>query len=97
MKPLFFVALLILSSGPAYGECVAVGTTVDDETIYIDIKTIYREADLVDISVISDFQPNTSRTGHATVLHDYYINTIASKSAFDWWRSPCSLAIWERA
>jgi hypothetical protein len=76
VKQLFFVALLILSSGPAYAEWVAVGTTVDDETIYVDLETIYREGDLVEISVISDFQAakhlqDGSRYRSARLLHQY--------------------------
>jgi hypothetical protein len=55
MKTLFFVAVLLLSSGPAHAEWVAIGTTVD-ETIYVDLETIHRNGGFVLISVLSDFK-----------------------------------------
>jgi hypothetical protein len=55
---------------------VAVGTTVDHETLYVDLETIYREGDLVDISIISDFKvakhlQDGSRYRSARLLHQY--------------------------
>jgi hypothetical protein len=41
-KRVFFIALLLLSSGPAYAELVAVAQSANTVTIYIDTETISR-------------------------------------------------------
>ncbi len=75
MKQLFFVALMLLSSGPAYAEWVVIDT-FEDETIYMDLDTIHRKEDLAEISVISDFNAakhlqDGSRYRSARLLHQY--------------------------
>ena len=47
MKRLVFIALLVLSSGPAYAELVAVAQSANDATIYIDSETISRNGYMV--------------------------------------------------
>jgi len=55
MKLLLFIALLVLSSGPAYAEWVAVGTSDDgNQTIYADPETIRRKGNLVKLWILSD-------------------------------------------
>ena len=75
MKRLFLIVLLMLSGAPAYAEWVEIGN-VEDETIYIDLETIRRKEDLVDLSVISDFEAakhlqDGSRYRSARLLHQY--------------------------
>ena len=52
----FFIALLMLSSGPAYAELVAVAKTADNATIYIDTETISRNGELVELWFIFDYK-----------------------------------------
>lgn len=54
MKRVFLITLLMLSSAPAHAEWETIGT-LEDDTIYIDLDTIHRKEDLVEISVLSDF------------------------------------------
>ena len=54
MKRAFFIALLMLSSGPAYSEWVAVGDNVELDTIYIDLETFRRDGELAEIWVMTD-------------------------------------------
>jgi hypothetical protein len=61
MKRLLLITLLVLSSGPAYGEWVSVySNDQDDMTIYLDPDTIRREGDLVKIWGLYDYK--TART-----------------------------------
>lgn len=50
------ITLLALSSAPAYGEWVALGTTDDGITTYADPGTIRRKGDLVKMSALYDFK-----------------------------------------
>jgi hypothetical protein len=56
MKRFFFIALLLLSSGPAYAELVAVAKTGDNATIYIDTETISRDGEQVELWFIFDYK-----------------------------------------
>jgi hypothetical protein len=57
MKQLFFFALLVLSSGPAYAEWVAVdGNEEAGVTIYADPGTIRRNGNLVKVWHLNDFK-----------------------------------------
>ena len=56
MKRLFFIALLALSSGPAYAELVAVAKSANNATIYIDSETISRNGELVELWFIFDYK-----------------------------------------
>ena len=53
MKRLFLITLLVLGSGPAYAEWIAVTTSVSDDTIYIDPE-IRRKGELVEMWVLVD-------------------------------------------
>src|SRR5262245_21750804 len=58
------ITLLTLSSGPAYGEWVAIGSTDDGMTAYANPDTIRRKEDTVKIWVIFDFKTTQTLTGH---------------------------------
>jgi hypothetical protein len=49
MKQLLFLALLILSSGPAYAEWIEVTKSADGITLYYDPSTIRHKGNLVKI------------------------------------------------
>jgi hypothetical protein len=49
------ITLLMLSSGPAYGEWVSIGTVENGSTIYVVQDTIRRKGELVKLSVLADF------------------------------------------
>ena len=50
---IFFV-LMLLSSVPAYAEWLVVGTSTDDDMIYIDPATIRHKGELVEVSALFD-------------------------------------------
>jgi hypothetical protein len=50
---IFFV-LMLLSSVPAYAEWLVVGTSTDDDMIYIDPATIRQKGELVEVWVLFD-------------------------------------------
>jgi len=54
MLTIFFIAFLLLSSGTAYAEWMVVGTSTDDEMIYIDPATIRHKGELVEVWVLFD-------------------------------------------
>jgi hypothetical protein len=56
MKQLLLIALLVLSSGPAYAEWVEIGTTDDGMTVYADPDTIRRKGELVKMWALYDFK-----------------------------------------
>jgi hypothetical protein len=56
MKRLLLIALLVLSSGPAYAEWMSLGASDSGTTVYADTATIRREGDLVKMSVLFDFK-----------------------------------------
>jgi hypothetical protein len=60
MKRLFFIALLLLSSGPSYAEWVEVGSKVEEGwteyTLYADPDTIDRIEDVVKLWALMDFK-----------------------------------------
>lgn len=56
MKCLFLITLLVLSSGPAYAEWVAIGARDSGATVYVDRNTIPRKGDLVKMWELWDFK-----------------------------------------
>ena len=56
MKRPLLIALLVLSSGPAYAEWMSLGASDSGTTVYADTATIRREGDLVKMSVLFDFK-----------------------------------------
>ena len=57
MKRLLLFALLVLSSGPAYAEWVAVGGNEEaGVTVYADPGAIRRKGNLVKVWHLNDFQ-----------------------------------------
>jgi hypothetical protein len=54
VKRVFFITLLMLSSGPTYAQWEAVGDNVDLDTIYIDIETLRRKGELAEVWVMTD-------------------------------------------
>lgn len=50
------ITLLVLNSGPAYAEWVAIGATDDGMTTYADPSTIRRTGDLVKMWALYDFK-----------------------------------------
>ena len=56
MTRLFLIALLVLSSGPAYAEWVLVDANNSGETVYVDPDTIRRKGDLVKMWALYDFK-----------------------------------------
>jgi hypothetical protein len=63
-----FIALLVLSSRPAYAEWVEVGIT-DEATVYADPETIRRKGDVVKMWHLHDFKTTQ------TVLKKLYLST----------------------
>jgi len=64
MTRLLLITLLVLSSGPTYGEWVATGSTDDGITAYADPDTIRRKEDMVKMWVLFDFKTTRSVAGH---------------------------------
>lgn len=62
------IALLVLSSRPAYAEWIAVGTT-DEATVYADPATIQRKGDVVKMWHLHDFKTTQ------TVLKKSYLSS----------------------
>jgi hypothetical protein len=59
MTRLFLITLLVLSSGPAYAEWVAVEKNYllpGRQTVYVDPVTIRREGNLVTLWQLTDFK-----------------------------------------
>jgi hypothetical protein len=57
------ILLLVLSSGSAYAELAAIGTT-EEMTVYADPDTIRRTEATVKMSVLFDFKTTRSIEGH---------------------------------
>jgi surface-adhesin protein E len=55
MTGLVLITLLLLSSGPAYAEWVAVDKNDDGRTVYVDPATIRRNGDLVKMWTLLDY------------------------------------------
>ena len=55
MKRIFFIALQVLSGGPAYAELFAVAQSAN-ATIYIDSETISRNGELVELWFLFDYK-----------------------------------------
>jgi hypothetical protein len=64
MTRLLLIALLVLSSGPAYAEWVAIGSTDDGMTAYADPDTIRRKEEMVKMWVLFDFTTSRSMASH---------------------------------
>jgi hypothetical protein len=62
------IALLVLSSGPAYAEWVAIGTTDDGMTIYFDPDTIRRKGYLVKMWSLMDYEATRGVTGQLVFI-----------------------------
>jgi surface-adhesin protein E len=56
MKRLFLLALMLLSGGPAYGEWVRIATDDQGMTAYVDLDTIQREGDRVEMWALVDIE-----------------------------------------
>ena len=58
MTRLILITLLVLSSGPAYAEWVAIGysESLGGYTVYVDLDTIRRKGDLVKMWYLLDFE-----------------------------------------
>lgn len=56
--------LLLLSSGPAYAEWVAIGSTDDGMTVYADPDTIRRKEEMVRMWILFDFKTTQTVAGH---------------------------------
>jgi hypothetical protein len=51
---LFLIALLVLSSGPAYAEWKFLVTSSDGASVYVDLDTIRRKGNLVKLWLLWD-------------------------------------------
>lgn len=56
MKQLVFIALLMLSGGPASAEWIFVTTSENNYTTYIDPETIHRKGNRVNVWTITDLK-----------------------------------------
>ena len=56
--------LLLLSSGPAYAEWVAIGPSDDGVTAYADPDTIRRKEEMVKMWVLFDFETTQAVASH---------------------------------
>ena len=63
MKRLLLIALLVLSSAPAYAEWVQIDKTNDGMTIYIDPDTIRRKGNLVKMWKLFDHMTMQTKSG----------------------------------
>jgi hypothetical protein len=94
------ITLLLLSSGPAYAEWVAIEKQFQSpgrQTVYVDPDTIRRERHLVTMWQLIDFK--TMQGGGAPPdfrLRRSKRNSTARTSAFGCLRSRISGAIWEQ-
>lgn len=68
---LFLIALLVLSSGPAYAEWVEIGHSREGTTIYVDSDTIRRKGDRVKMWELYD---------HATARVTTYGPVLSSRT-----------------
>ena len=58
------ITLLVLSSGPAYAEWVAIGSTDDGMTVYADPDTVRRKEEMVKMWVLLDFKTTQTVASH---------------------------------
>ena len=56
MRFTIVLSLLLLSSGPAYAELVAVAQSANNATIYMDSETISRNGEMVELWFIFDYK-----------------------------------------
>ena len=97
------MTLLLLSSGPAYGEWVAVeknNPLPGLQTVYVDPDNIRSQGNLVMIWILIDFDKGVGPFGHGP--HPFFPRRPASNStarinAFSGWHTRSSQAIWEPA
>jgi hypothetical protein len=69
MARLLLITLLVLSSGPAYAEWVAIGEDAQEGvTLYVDLYTVRRNEDLVKMWYLLDYKTVQ------TVLQDSYLS-----------------------
>ena len=62
-KCLLLIALLLLSSGPAYAEWMSLGESESGTTVHADPATIRREGDVVKMEVLFDFKTIQTKAG----------------------------------
>jgi len=58
------ITLLLLNSGAAYAEWVAIGSTDDGMTAYADPDTIRRKEEMVKMWILFDFKTTQTVAGH---------------------------------
>jgi len=90
LKRLLLIALLVLSSAPAYAEWVEIGTSNDGATVYVDPDTIRRKGDLVKMWILYDYKTLQSATGVAHLsdsiqLEANCIEKLQRRLAYTWW------------
>jgi len=56
MKRLFVMTLILLSGGPAYGEWVRIATDDQGMTAYVDLHTIQRKGEMVEMWALVDIE-----------------------------------------
>ena len=61
---MLLIVLLVLSSGAAYAEWVAIGSTDDGMAIYADPDTIRRKDEMVKMWILFDFKATQTVAGH---------------------------------
>lgn len=61
---MLLIVLLVLSSGAAYAEWVAIGSTDDGMAIYADPDTIRRKDEMVKMWILFDFKTTQTVAGH---------------------------------
>ena len=94
---------LLLLSGPAFGEWVAVeknNPLSTLQTVYVDPDTIRREGNLVTIWLLIDFDKGVGPLGTGLAhfsLRRPTSNSTVQINAFGGWHTWSSQAIWEQA
>ena len=58
------ITLLLLNSGAAYAEWVAIGSTDDGMTVYADPDTVRRKEEMVKMWVLLDFKTTQTVVSH---------------------------------
>lgn len=67
MKRLLLITLLLLSSGPAYGEWVSLGESEEEITVYVDPDTIRGKGNLVKMWHLFDLKTIQTYRGSSFV------------------------------
>jgi hypothetical protein len=90
------ITLLVLSSGPAHAEWVAVDDTGNlGMTVYVDPDTVRHKGNLVKMWQLWDYKTVQTVGGPSFLSVRSQVNATAQKSAFGRLRIRSSLAIWE--